>query len=122
MDYKTFQSTIFGIFALLFIIASGHHLYEYFYPYLRPNYPEIRHLALVFINLFMSAMMVKRHKCFLPFLLLVVVQQIYGHGLSLYQNFSHSTSILYTDIVIIVLMPILLVTYTYDVLRPIKKP
>ena len=101
-------------------IRDRHHLYEYFVPELRPDYPPMRHIAFIGINLILAALMVKRTKWFLPFLLIISAQQLYGHGANIIQSLSGSKAALYTDWVVVLLVPVLLFTYCYDVLRKNK--
>ena len=104
----------------MFLAAGAHHLYEYFVPELRPDYPPIRHIAFLAINLVLAILMVKRTKWFLPFLFLIATQQLYGHGSNLVQSWSGSKEALYTDWVVVLTMPVLLFMYSYDVLRKSK--
>ena len=111
---------VFYFFAACFLAAGAHHLYEYFVPELRPDYPPMRHIAFIGINLILAALMVKRTKWFLPFLLIISAQQLYGHGANIIQSLSGSKAALYTDWVVVLLVPVLLFTYCYDVLRKNK--
>lgn len=111
------QRYVFGFFAFCFVVVAGHHLYELWNPRLRPDYPPARHLVFVFINFLLALLMLKRHKYYLPFLLLIAVQQLYGHGMGLYHSVSNAKPILYTDLVIVVLVPMLALIYSSDVLK-----
>lgn len=115
MNYKTVRPYIFKFFAIVFIAFSGHHLYEYFIPDLRPNYPPLRHIAFVFINLILAYVMIKRHTLITPFLFILAAQQTFAHGLNLHRDWTESNAVMYTDLAIIILMPALLITYVYDV-------
>lgn len=108
---------IFYFFAACFLAAGAHHLYEYFVPELRSDYPPMRHIAFVGINLALAILMVNRTKWFLPFLFLISAQQVYAHGTNIVQSWSGSKAALYTDWVVVIFAPVLLFTYCYDVLR-----
>ena len=118
MSYEIFQKVIFYFFMLCFVTAGLHHLYEYFYPELRPDYPPLRHLIMLGINLGLSVLMIKRTKYFLPFLLLLSIQQLYGHGGNIIKSWYGSGQALYTDWAVVIVVPFLFIAYTYDVLQP----
>ena len=102
---------------LCFVAAGLHHLYGYFSPELRPDYPPLRHLIMVGINLALSVLMIKRTKYFLPFLLLLSIQQLYGHGGNIVKSWYGSDQALYTDWAVVIIVPFLFIAYTYDVLQ-----
>lgn len=117
MTYHSFQKYLFGLFALSLIGAAFHHLYEYFVPQLRPDYPPVRHIAFFAINFLLAFLMVKRTKYFLPLLFLIAIQQLYGHGGKLLSGWSGGEVALYIDWIVVILMPLVLITYSYDVFR-----
>ena len=121
MNSKALHRNVFYFFAACFVAAGAHHLYEYFFPQLRPDYPPMRHIAFLCINLVLAILMVKRTKWFLPFLLLISAQQLYGHGANIIQSLSGSEPALYTDWVVVFLVPVLLFCYSYDVLTKNKE-
>jgi len=115
MNRGVFAKYLFIFFAILLVGAAFHHLYEYFVPYLRPEYPADRHLALFCINLVLAIFMLRRTKYFLPILLLISVQQLYGHGSNLLNSFSGGQAALYTDWVVVIFVPIIFLSYYYDI-------
>ena len=117
MNYRKVETFIFPFFSLLFVAAGLHHLYEYFIPELRPDYPPLRHIVFLALNLVLAYFMVNRSKYFLPFLFLISAQQLYGHGGNIMQNWSSDKPILYTDWAVVLVIPMLLLIYSYDVLR-----
>ena len=117
MRYSNFQNYIFSFFALLLFGAALHHLYEYFVPELRPEYSGLRHMVFFVINLALAFVMLKRSKNYLPVLLLIGVQQLYGHGGNLLETWSNDSGVLYTDLAVVILAPIVFFLYTYDVFR-----
>lgn len=117
MEYATLSKYCFGFFALIFVTAGAHHLYEYFVPELRPEYPPLRHLVFIVLNLILSFLMLKRTKYFVPVLFVISIHQLYGHGGSLLSGWLNGRSALYPDIVIVLLVPIIFSAYTYDVFR-----
>ena len=117
MNSVAFIKYLFIFFALLLVGAAFHHLYEYFFPELRPEYPAERHIMLFCINLVLAAFMLKRTKYFLPILLLISVQQLYGHGGNLLNSFLGSGAALYTDWVVVIFVPIIFLSYYYDIQR-----
>ena len=117
MSEKTIIKYIFPVFAILFVIAGLHHLYEYFVPELRPNYPPMRHIVFLGINLIFAYLMLNRTKYFVPLLLLISIQQLVGHGGNIIQSWSSKSAALYTDWFVVLMVPIIFLTYTYDVFR-----
>ena len=108
---------IFLAFALFFVIAAAHHIYEYFDSSLRRDYPPTRHLFVAVINLLIAYFMIKRTKYFVPFLLFICIQQLIGHGASAYQSLTSGQLPHYTDWVIVILMPPLFGLYVYALIR-----
>ena len=117
MNRSVLIKYLFRFFALLLIGAAFHHLYEYFVPELRPEYPAARHILLFCINLILAVFMLRRTKYFLPVLFLISIQQLYGHGGRLIDSFSGSKAALYTDWVVVIFVPIILFSYYYDITR-----
>ncbi len=115
MEYGTFRQYFFATSALFFVIAGLHHLYEFFVPELRPEYPPLRHIIFVVLNLGLAFMMIKRTKYFVPILLLISLRQLYGHGGSLLSSLYNGSNVLYTDVVIVFFVPLILSAYIYDV-------
>lgn len=97
--------------------AALHHLYEYFIPELRPEYPSLRHLVFFVINLGLAFLMLRRRKHYVPLLLIVSVQQLNGHGRNLLNSWLKGGDALYTDLVVVLLVPVVFALYTYDVFR-----
>ena len=117
MNWVAYRTSTFTLFALFSIVIALHHLYEYFFPFLRPDYSPIRHLLFFLINLVVAAAMLKRNWYFFSLLLLLSFQQLYGHGANLVNGFNSGKGALYTDWVILILVPIVLLFYVYDLLR-----
>lgn len=115
MEYSAFRQYFFATSALFFVLAGVHHLYEYFAPELRPEYPPLRHIVFLVLNFGLAFMMIKRTKYFVPILLLISLQQLYGHGGSLLSSLSSGSNVLYTDVVIVFFFPLILSAYIYDV-------
>ena len=114
--YKTVEKAIFGLFAFIFLAAGVHHAYEYFIPTLRPDYSPVRHLVFVFLNCVLAILMIKRTKYFVPLLALMTLQQLVGHGSNLVRNLAEGEPTIYTDWLVVIFAPIVLVIYSYDVL------
>ena len=121
MSLKTIHRNVFYFFAACFVAAGAHHLYEYFVPELRPDYPPMRHVVFLCINLVLAILMVRRTKWFLPFLFLISAQQLYGHGANIIQSFYSSKAALYADWFVVLLVPVILFSYSYDVLSKDKE-
>jgi hypothetical protein len=115
MSSVIFREYLFRLFALLLVGAAFHHLYEYFVPELRPEYPATRHIIVFCINLVLAIFMLRRSWYFLPVLFLMSIQQLYGHGGNLLNSFSGGGAALYTDWVVVILAPIIFFSYCYDI-------
>jgi len=99
---------------LLFCV-SGYHFYGLFDSSLRPGYPPLRHLVFVVVNLLLAYFMIKRSKYVLPFLAVLVMQQLYSHGGSLMRHYSEEHALNYIDLFVVIFLPSLLFAYVYDV-------
>jgi hypothetical protein len=117
MRYSDFQKYLFGFFSLLLVCAAIHHLYEYFVPQLRPEYPPLRHIVFFTVNLVLALLMLKRRKRYVPLFFLICVQQLYGHGGNLIDSWLNDRSALYLDLVVVLLVPIVFGIYAYDVFK-----
>jgi hypothetical protein len=115
MSNETFRKYLFWLFALLLVGAAFHHLYEYFVPELRPEYPASRHIMVFCIDIILAIFMLKRSKYFLPVLFLITIQQLYGHGGNLLNSFSGAKATLYTDWLVVIFAPIIFISYYYDI-------
>jgi hypothetical protein len=115
MSNETFRKYLFWLFALLLVGAAFHHLYEYFVPELRPEYPASRHIMVFCIDIVLAIFMLKRSKYFLPVLFLITIQQLYGHGGNLLNSFSGAKAALYTDWLVVIFAPIIFISYYYDI-------
>lgn len=102
------------------MVAASHHIYEFFAPDLRPEYPRQRHIVFVIVNFFLAALMLKRTKFVLPLLLFISVHQLYGHGKNILQSSFDLHQALYTDWAVIIIVPFVLGLYSYDVLRKVN--
>lgn len=60
---------------------------------------------------------VKRTRYFLPVLAMLVGQQLFGHGGSLLRSVNAGEPVLYTDWLVVIFAPLILLAYGYDVLR-----
>ena len=115
MNSTSIIDNLFKLFSIILVLAALHHLYEYFNPELRPNYPASRHIFFFVINLVLSIFVLVRNKYFLAVLTLVVAQQLYGHGGNLIIDLIESRKTLYTDWSVVILSPIMLMIYYYDI-------
>lgn len=105
---------VFTFFALIFVLIAAHHAYEIWNPELRPEYTTLRHAVFVALNLLMAVFMRYRKWWFLLILLLITIQQVHGHGDNIMNSALDTT---YTDWVIVILFPLLLICYLFDVLK-----
>lgn len=121
MSKDRFIKYIFRFFALLFIAAALHHLYEYFVPELRPEYPPFRHIIVFLINLVLAASMLRRTVFFLPILLFISIQQLYGHGGNLLASLFGNKALIYTDWLVVIFVPIIFFCYCYDIYNNAKE-
>lgn len=64
-----------------------------------------------------AAAMLKRNWYFFALILLLSFQQVYGHGSNLVNSLNEGKSVMYTDWVILTLIPIVLLFYVYDLLK-----
>lgn len=111
---KKARQTIFLVFAGFCLVAAGHHLYEYIYQSVRPDYPRNRHLIFILINLVLAIVLVNRTKLGLVFLILLGVQQLYGHGSQFIAALHMGGTPHYTDWIPILLIPLVVGLYIYD--------
>lgn len=107
---------LFILFTLCVFGGFVAHAYAIIDPTSIPNQSLAEHIFWVIADLTACYFILYRHKYFLPILAIWLIQQWYFHGGIALNLWKTEGALAYSDILVVIFMPILFVCYAIDVL------
>jgi len=106
----------FKVLAACCLLACLYHLYGIFNPEIRVGYSWQRHLFFILLNVVVAYFIINRTWYFVPFLIVLVCQQLYGHGKNLIDVWVSLNNVSIVDLCVVLFMPLLVFIYIVDLL------